>query len=539
MNQKKSSGNSEVKSQRVWRNGFLFGCLLFSYPILSFFWRHSYPVFAIESLGFFAAVFILSALLVIVIQYAHKIVSTLLVAGMVAITFALQFNMGLTEMVIVAVVVTLLHLLLDQKFFKCCLPVLAMLIVGALFDSRDSSDRIDQLAKTQSDHNGLPPIVHIILDGFIGMGGLPDYPSSALIKNEVEGFFTQYEFQLFPRAYSRYITTVDSLYSAFKFKDDKVSRYSLEIEAGENHVMKQNSVFDALQKLGYRFNIYQTDHLDFCQSHRDALDRCWNYGQPNVDSIRYAKSIPMRIQMLAKVMLGQFDLFNSISKRRFSPQHVAIHNPNVFSNLQGDLVSRPDGNVFFAHVLLPHSPYTYLNDCSVSYGFDPMITRAGYVFEPIREEAIYETRWGLYFEQVECALNSMRKLFDEMKNVGILGRSIIVVHGDHGSMIGKYLAIFRLRDQILARDYLSDYSTLFAVKLPGGQTDHDDRILPLSFLLKEYINTVEALISGDGTNQAFMQTLEGDPEELTPHVYLSSSVPLMRVDINIFDNNRP
>jgi len=244
MNQKKSSGNSEVKSQRVWQNGLLFGCLLFSYPILSFFWRHSYPVFAIESLSFLAAVFILSALLVIVIQYAHKIVSTLLVAGMVAIIFALQFNMGLTEMVIVAVVVTLLHLLLDQKFFKYCLPVLAMLIVGALFDSRDSSDRIDQLAKTQSDHNGLPPIVHIILDGFIGMGGLPDYPSSALI-------------------------------------------------------------------------------------------------------------------------------------------------------------------------------------------------------------------------------------------------------------------------------------------------------LPLSFLLKEYINTVEALISGDGTNQAFMQTLEGDPEELTPHVYLSSSVPLMRVDINIFDNNRP
>jgi hypothetical protein len=537
MNQKEPAVNSAGTSQKLRQTRLLFGCLLFSYPLLSFFWRHSYPIITTESLSLLTVALILSVVMTIIVEYTRKMMSTLVVAVILAVTFAIQFNLGLPGIAIIVAAAVIFQIQLKERFFLLCLPVLVMLIVGAFFDSRNSSE-LNVPANTQADSNELPPIVHIVLDGFIGMDGLPDYESSGAIRNEVEGFFEKHRFQLFPRAYSRYISTVNSLYSAFEFSDDRESPYELEIAAGEKHSVKQNLMFDAFKQLGYRFNVYQTDHLDFCQSYREDLNRCWSYSQPYVNSIQHAETLPLRIQMLTKVLLGQFDLFNAITLRRFYSQNVANHNPEVFKKLENDIVSRPDGNVFFAHVLLPHTPFTYLNDCSIEFGFPPAVVMSGYVYEPIRKEVVYQYRYGLYYNQIECALKSLNTLFESMEKAGIFERSVVLVHGDHGSMIGKYLPVFKLRDQIQAQDFRSAYSTLFAVKFPGGETGHDTRTLPLSFLLKEYTNSVKAFVSENSANPRLMQTLEIDPDQLDPHVFLSGSNPLLRVDIDIFDNDR-
>ena len=49
----------------------------------------------------------------------------------------------------------------------------------------------------------------------------------------------------------------------------------------------------------------------------------------------------------------------------------------------------------------------------------------------------------------------------------ILDRSVIVIHGDHGSMIGLHETYSLNKEKITDRDIIDNYATLFAVKIPG------------------------------------------------------------------------
>ena len=242
--------------------------------------------------------------------------------------------------------------------------------------------------------------------------------------------------------------------------------------------------------------------------------------------------------MLASVLLDQSSLLSGLlaSQGWLLNQGVAVHDPRGFSRLRQDILNNPDGRFFFAHVLLPHAPFTFLHNCSINYQSEIWERYPTFKNEPGQNEKVYEIRAGMYFEQMECALVSLRQIFDEMKKAGIFEQSIIVVHGDHGPMIAKYLPRSWNIDHLTAREYRAHFSTLFAVKFPHTEFQIDHRTLPLSALFEGFSKAVHSYTAGERSAQALSKAIPNAPDKVDPYIYLLGSAPMQRVDIDIFED---
>lgn len=515
---------------------FLFYFLLFSYPLLSLLWRRSYSFLTSEVVVIFLLLAVLCITLVIVLSNVRLVIANLLSSVLVTMAFMLQFNLVFVGVVFCTLICLILAWQLRTKFQLYSLPLLISLIIGAYVDSFEEDGYLNSIEHPINHNLDLPPVIHIILDGFIGMDGLPSYPASEQLRDELNAFFNQYKFQVFTRAYSRYASTGDALYSALNFRNSAESKFGLEHLSRSEHKLKSNAQFDAMQKIGYRFNIYQTEYMDFCKSNAGYVDRCWEYTQPNVDTIYSARKVSTRIKMLLKVLVSQSNWLSNlvVSRELLLDQGIANYDPRVFINLEEDLFNEPRGKYFFAHILLPHGPFAFMNDCSVSYN-SPIWARYAYRdYEPVQVDEIYEVRTMKYFEQVDCAVNSMRQIFEKMKMSQIYDQSIIVLHGDHGSKIGRYRPLYKNLGLLTHTEYRANYSTLFAVKFPGDEGRLDSRVLPLSTLLEEFTAGVWAL-NLDKEAPITMDTLPDSNDKKGAFIYVQGVAPAQRVDINIFD----
>ena len=516
--------------------------LLLAYPLLSLLWRRSYPLFTVEVGTLFLLLLAFCILLTVILRKVRLTIVSLLLPLLITISFMLQFNLLLPGIILCIMVCVAVSWRLGTDFQLYALPVLITLILGAYFDSAEDDGRTRTASVLHSPDSELPPVVHILLDGFIGIEGLPPYQASALLKSEVLSFLDEYDFQVFTRAYSRYVATGDSLYSAMNFKHEDSSEYGVETLSRRQHVLSTNAEFDVMEELGYRLNIYQTSYIDFCQSNPDRLDRCWEYAQPNVLSINQVSSLAVKVRMLAFVLLRQSTILTDFAKFsgwlgvQLGVQGVAIHDSRVLTNLEEDIVKNPNGRFYFAHVLLPHEPFTFMHDCSINY-LTPLWARYGSEKNgPIRSDEVTEIRTMKYFEQVECAVNSLRQLFGEMKRAGVFERSIIVIHGDHGSRNTKITPQFYNLGLLTPVDYRAHFSTLFAVKLPGQSGQVISDVIALGSLLEAFSKTVQGVVSNPVATVSLMQNMPTDPKKLDPYVYLTGQHPLLRVNINIFED---
>ncbi len=297
-------------------------------------------------------------------------VSYLLTGLLILVTAMVQFNLLIEGLAIGIGVIALAMLLLRQRFLILCLSVLIALLIGAYLDSSRKSFVEWPTKNTAPAVSEMAPVIHILLDGFIGIGGLPQYPASDLIRQEILSFFETNDFQLYSHAYSRYDRTGDSMYSLMNYRNDGDSVFGLEQVGRQDHVMKKNAVFSTMEELGYRLNVYQTGHLDMCQSNPGSLDRCWQYDHPNINSVATSNDTKFKFRVLGTVLLNQSSLLSDVlfkGEQSLANLAVAYHDPQVFENLNQDIQAKGWGNYFFTHALIPHGPYVYQADCSVSY----------------------------------------------------------------------------------------------------------------------------------------------------------------------------
>ena len=513
---------------------FTFYCVLGAYPVLSFLWRRSYPFLTAEVFLLLAIIIILGLVLTTIFFRVRPGVTVLLTTLMVLVAGLIQFNLRLEGVFILTVMVTPLVWFLESRFYQIGLPVLVAVTIGAWADSFKHPDDFDYSGSMNSGESGIPPVIHVLLDGFIGIDGLPPYPATSIFKKEVNRFFQKYGFRTFPRAYSRYPGTGDSLYAAMNFRDDGSNKFILEVHGRQEHILDSNAYFDRLEDSGYRFNIYQTTHLNFCQSHPDSTDKCWNYLQPNVLSVREVPGIFKRTGMLAKVMISQSFLLKRVSWGLIFDLAIAVHDPEVFEVLQRDVLAEPEGRVFFAHLLIPHNPFVYLHDCTVRYESNPALSYALVNTDKDVSPELIEYRTMRYFEQAECALVTLRQMFEEMKSEGVFDQSFIVIHGDHGSQISRRVPKPRNLKTLTGEDYRALYSTLFAVKFPYGEYYQDTRTLALSALLEEFSSAVTSGVGGPLTAEEIgsLPQYEGETE---PFIFLVDPKGLHKVNIDIFE----
>jgi hypothetical protein len=128
--------------------------------------------------------------------------------------------------------------------------------------------------------------------------------------------------------------------------------------------------------------------------------------------------------------------------------------------------------------------------------------------------------------QIRCALKILGELFDDLKAHGLFAGASIIVHGDHGTSAFQVKPSAYTMDKLNYRDLREAYSTLFAVKLPGGAFRIDEEINSLNVLM--------ARTAGEITNMSPGELGAGVTSEEEPFVYFFDVFPLRRAFVNIF-----
>ncbi len=393
-----------------------------------------------------------------------------------------------------------------STFFGVFLVASILLPVGGL----PNGETLDRIGPVRAD---LPPVVHLVLDGQIGLDGLPrDIPGSQELRRELEAFYERFGFTVFGGAFSHYSATFESLSNLVN--GQAVARSGAHIATADTRVpqngirFRDNAWFRALSDRGYRIRIYGTDYLDFCSSDSaTSIDYCFVAPSNSIFSLMKT-DLPPTIKtsmILAPYLAGS--LISRIAVKVWrsfvqpeglwkDPQHLfpgkrlgAISASSVFDRITADLRAAPRGTAFFGHLLIPHGAYVFDPECRLKPNpmdwLGPTVNNAP---PPLSNTpASREKRYMVYFDQVRCAHHKLSILFRAMEDAGVFADATIIVHGDHGSRIALRKTNIGSPALLSDADIVDNFSTLFAVRMPGPVPNHDRSLRSIQSLFAELL----------------------------------------------------
>lgn len=352
-------------------------------------------------------------------------------------------------------------------------------------------DEVTQFTVQQSNE---PPIVHIILDGHIGIEGIPlDLPGGPETKSALLQFYEKWGFRLYGRAYSPYLMTINSVGNLL---NNIVSEKDLvNIEVGQRFGgakrLIQNEYFRTVLESNRNIRVFQSDYLDYCDLAEAPVAYCYTYP---VSSIYALLDAELTAAAKARIIFDSFFRRRSISVKLYElfvprPFYSSVAVPEVFNALRNDILAHPRGNLYFGHLMLPHDPYVWDQQCRFRPDTRQWMNR--------RPDHLDLTTLGTpeyrkkaytdYFDQVHCVVLLLDDLFTSMDRAGLLQDATVIIHGDHGSRISVSDPIIAYRDQATKSDYVDSFSTLFAIRSPLLEPGYSSELLSLPNLFAEHI----------------------------------------------------
>ena len=365
-----------------------------------------------------------------------------------------------------------------------------VIILGTLLIPPEAPAIGETRNRTVAADPDLPPVVHLILDEHIGIEGLPaDIPGARELQRDIKAFYKEFGFTLFGRAFSHYnFTTVSLSYMMNGGAASQAKSYVKRL-AG-NRLVHRNKWFEKLSERGYRIRVYQSDFLDFCTSKNTAVDFCFVYPANSIRALIGTEfPVGARIHLILSAYVGRSliilptayivavaELQQLLRRLGFTPVSpfweeislAPIASLTTLDRLRADLRKTSRGTAFVAHLILPHGPFMYDADCQWSdtlvawYDDDPR-SRSDRTLSPERRKALYQN----YFRQIRCTLRKIEGLLKALAEDSLYQKAIIIVHGDHGLRMKFALAPQETDDQVSDALLIENFSTLFAIKMPG------------------------------------------------------------------------
>ncbi len=368
----------------------------------------------------------------------------------------------------------------------------AQLVSSVLFAETKTPADKQAIASKGNINESLPAIVHIVLDEHIGIEGLDAAdPVIARTRQRLIDAYDSEAFTVFGGAYGRYFRTAYSMPEILNFGK---SAFDEDLRANHATQIKENAYFDRLEKLGYEINILQSDFVDYCA--HPAVSQCDTYQRSGLESLsRSQMPAGSRAKVLAAAFVSlsprllrvatYYDVL-AISVQRIGMDLpvMRLHMLNLASSLAAldtvdDFVARlrdaKPGNVYFAHLLLPHYPYVTREDCTIKPLSQWKYRRYG---------GDLTERTHVYAEQLVCAWRLTKAMLDAVKQSSAGDNIVFIVHGDHGSRITNVEPRIQALEHMHDRELIAGYSTLFALRLPQTQASYDPSVVPVSVLLK-------------------------------------------------------
>lgn len=385
-------------------------------------------------------------------------------------------------------------------------------------------------------NESLPTIVHIVLDEHIGINAIPkDIAGGVALKQSVLAFYKQYGFTIFPNAYSHYARTYDSLSNLLNFtpQSQDLAYFPKGIDILR---LKQNKAFLLFSKQGYAIHVMQPDYMDYCHASGANIERCTTYP---VHSLQYVRDLPLsttqRTFFLAKSFLlsttfymflnsfyslclqQAFDFFSIelpyLAWNQNQTSVLAV--PALFDQLATDIISHPQGRVYFAHLLLPHSPYIFNKTCGPNPNTNDWLINYDLGKGNTRERRT--VRYRLYEAQLTCEYALLRNFFERLKKAGIYDNLIFIIDGDHSARLPLTTPYVANQQAVTWQDFEDSYATLFAEKSPGGVFHMNEKQAAINDLYAKVISEI------------LKQPL---PKDLSsPYVFLVSEDPEQRLEM--------
>ncbi|MFQ6017418.1 MAG: hypothetical protein ACE5KF_04425 [Kiloniellaceae bacterium] len=356
----------------------------------------------------------------------------------------------------------------------------------------------------------LPPVIHLVLDGQIGLEGLPpDIPGGTDLRRALRTFYEDFGFTVFGRAYSGYTSTYESLSNLV---NGQMSRRSgAHTVAADGRIprsgirLRGNAWFRALSQRGYRIRVYHTDYLDFCTPEEANVDYCFVSPSNSIHSVAETDLGPgAKAGIILSTYLSGSLVYRIVANAgrayarlpKITPKWLwektrfgALAAVSVPDRIAADLRAAPRGTAFFAHLMIPHGAYVFDRDCRLR---TDLLTWLGAI-DPAAPAPFTNTpgsravRYRWYFDQVRCVHRKLAALFAAMKETGVFEHATIVVHGDHGSRIALLESNIRFADRLSETDLIDNHSTLFAVRAPGLAPGYDRRPRSIQHLFAEIV----------------------------------------------------
>ncbi len=380
------------------------------------------------------------------------------------------------------------------------------LMTLVLPSGRAGSESVPQ--RTSGDPS-LPRIVHLILDAHIGIEGIPtDIDQGETTKRDLKKFYGEHGFRLFGRAYSRYLRSYNAISNLLNFSSAEIDgRFVTEREP---YRLLRNQYFQQLGEAGYAIHVYQLDFMDFCHGNEQYISSCETFANADLSWLENESRIPLLVKV--RIILATYVRRSYLLNRGIVKEHTRIGLipvMPVFDAIARDTVTSAPGDMFFAHLGTPHTPYVYRSDCSLK---PPEDWEQRMDLPPLPENTpeTRAQRYPAYFEQVRCTLRKLSELFELWKERGFFEDMIVIIHGDHGSKIFlNYLGVNNY-ERAPAQDFVDAFSILFAVKTAELDPGYDFRIESAEALLQEALHS-EVSSEVDGDPYVFLRAGKGEP----------------------------
>ena len=346
---------------------------------------------------------------------------------------------------------------------------------------------------------GTPIFVHLILDEYIGIEGIPaDVPHGREMRTFLRDFFEKYGFRVYGNAYSRYASTYNSIPNIVNFSSEPVDGA---LTSGDHpYILMKSEYFNRMYRSGYYIHVYGSEYMDFCKMLRQYIVMCHQNPITGIKSVEQLDlTLVEKVILIYHIYSRRSKLQVTIGKEymrlRERIRSLGLTLPGwwfkdarlgpapsmpLFDRITDDVARSLPADMFFVYLAMPHYPYIYNELCNLYHSED--WERPVDLPPKMNDRQSRARRYGRYFEQVKCLHRKLDAMFQGWKKVDIFDRLVIVAHGDHGSKIREHT-----ERELSPTDYVDTFSTLFAARQPGLPAGYDRRIAAVQELLQEVV----------------------------------------------------
>jgi hypothetical protein len=263
--------------------------------------------------------------------------------------------------------------------------------------------------------------------------------------DQITGAYAERGFRLYENVYS---LSPDTYKSMSVLMDDSfakdLSGNSRRVERGNSYQIINNRLHENILAQGWTVSIVQPEYMDYCQPGFS----CFTYGLAGssgvfeeIQDVRLRLSIFLR-EIAATLLSSSRGLFFLQFYRPALVKHVISKegwvNPTLpfiafeqLEILQNALVGSAGQQYVFAHMLSPHFPWVFDENCAVKEVGEWISPYAGRINKtPNSREVAFEAYWN----QSICSHRKLLALIDVI-DATHPGRARFVIHGDHGPRI--------------------------------------------------------------------------------------------------------